>query len=382
MARSAALRFAFAIGLLSFLAARPAGAEILLGNTAGNAWDPLVGANPFFVFPGETQFRGVSVGNNPFAAPLTGPVRLSVDCCVDHVTRTPVPASLTVRMVLQQCRLLDLTAGRPPGRPPVEVTAGSQLELALPVCPAEGSVTVNVGPATSAQAFVLAAATTAAPPGRYIATVLAESALGTSTMEMYVSVVPGSWLADGPAPACPPPTLVIPLSAIKPPPYVWKRTSPAATSYPIGMAFQTGAPGGGGGMVVTLADAGGTGPIPIDRTVVRFTNTRGWPVAMRTVDSRSCGTAGQQIVVAQGETKTLTFNAGNTTTLVFSKSTCRAFVDLFDCWGHSALGLDDLVAFSEGPFWALLGGRRVDIETAGDWGTIPRPDSVAVIQTP
>jgi hypothetical protein len=66
----------------------------------------------------------------------------------------------------------------------------------------------------------------------------------------------------------------------------------------------------------------------------------------------------------------------STTTLVFSKSTCRALWNAFDCWGQSALGLDDVVAFSEGPFWTLFGGRKVAIETVGDWASMPTPNLV------
>ena len=51
-------------------------------------------------------------------------------------------------------------------------------------------------------------------------------------------------------------------------------------------------------------------------------------------------------------------SANSVSTLVFSKSTCRAWIDWFGCWGGSGLGLDDIVAFTEGPFWALFGGRN------------------------
>src|SRR5262249_53877710 len=125
----------------------------------------------------------------------------------------------------------------------------------------------------------------------------------------------------------------------------------------------------------------GTGPIPRNTAIVTFKNTMGRPVGMRTVNSANCALPGQQVTVAQGETKSISINAGSTTTLVFSKSTCRAWVDWFDCWGGSGLGLDDIVVLSEGPFWTLFGGRKVEIETAGDWGAIPRPNSVATIKT-
>ncbi len=201
-------------------------------------------------------------------------------------------------------------------------------------------------------------------------------------MEMFFSVVSATLPPDGPAPACPPPTIVVPLGSTTPPPFAWKRSIPARTTYVLAAAFSTGALRWGGWLQLTFTNPSVSGPIPLNITVVNFTNTRGWPVALRTVDSRNCAAAGQQIVVAQGQTRSVSFNSGSTTTLVFSKSTCRAWVDWFDCWGRSALGLDDLVTLSEGPYWTLFGGRRVDIETVGDWGAIPRPNSVAVIRTP
>jgi hypothetical protein len=102
---------------------------------------------------------------------------------------------------------------------------------------------------------------------------------------------------------------------------------------------------------------------------------------MRTANSASCGSPGQQVTVSEGQTRSFSISGTSTTTLVFSKSTCRAWVDAFDCWGRSALGLDDIVAFSEGPFWTLFGGRKVEIETVGNWGSIPRPTSIATIRT-
>jgi hypothetical protein len=390
MARSVACRRIVAASCLLVFAIQPTSAQIQIGNVNGNAWDPLVGANPFFVFPGETQFRAVSVANNPFASPqFTGPVRLSVTCCFDYLTKTPAAANLYMLMVPYECRpIVALTentvvAVEPPRTP---VMADRPLRVPLPRCPADTTVTVNVGPSTPAQAYVLATAASAATPGLYIAKVHADYGLGPSMMktemEMFFSVVPATLPPDATSSVCLPPTLVLPLSSIKPPPFAWKRANPASTTYAFGAAFTTGPGNVGGGLTLTFSNASVTGPIPVDRTVVYFTNTRGWPVALRTVDSRNCAAAGQQIVVKQGETKSVSFSSSSTTTLVFSKSTCRAWVNEFDCWGQSALGLDDLVTLGEGSFWTLFGGRRVDIETVGDWGKIPRPNSVAVIRTP
>jgi hypothetical protein len=389
MARSVACRQIVGASCLLVLAVQLAGAQIQIGNTGGNAWDPLVGANPYFVFPGETQFRAVSVANNPFASPAyTGPVRLSVTCCFDYLTKTPVAPNLYMLMVPYECRPIVASTGNTltvgPPRPPVMVDR--PLRVPLPPCPADTTVTVNVGPSTPAQAFVLASAASAATPGLYIAKVQADYTLGTSMqkteMEMFFSVVPATLPPDATSSVCPPPTIILPLSSITPPPFAWKRANPARTTYAVGAAFTTGPGNAGGGLTLTFSNVSTTGPIPLNVTVVNFTNTRGWPVALRTVDSRNCAAPGRQIVVKQGETKSVSFNSASTTTLVFSKSTCRAWLNWFDCWGQSALGLDDLVTLGEGSFWTLFGGRRVDIETVGDWGKIPRPNSVAVIRTP
>jgi len=107
-------------------------------------------------------------------------------------------------------------------------------------------------------------------------------------------------------------------------------------------------------------------------TIVTFKNTLGWPVGMRTVDSRNCAAAGQQVVVAQGQTKSISFSASTATSLILSNSSCRAWWNAFDCWGQSALGLDDLVAFSEGPFWTLFWGKKSRYTNGGRLG-IDRP---------
>jgi len=66
----------------------------------------------------------------------------------------------------------------------------------------------------------------------------------------------------------------------------------------------------------------------------------------------------QQSGCSEPGKKTFPISANSVSTLVFNKSTCRAWIDWFGCWGGSGLGLDDIVAFTEGPFWALFGGRN------------------------
>jgi hypothetical protein len=338
--RCAAVLILSAVGIT-----RTAGQEILITSALGNSWDPLIGGNPFFLFPSETQSFAIGVMNNPFAPPFTGTVHLQVDCCKDLLSRTAVtPSGLSVQIQPLRC---------PPRRP----------------CTVLPNNNVNVGPTLEGRAFVRATTSGTAAPGGYIATVSAVSALGTSSKEIFVNVLPASWPADGPVPICAPAAVsVISLASLTPTPFVWKRTHLASTSYVGAVAFA--APNSAGGLQYTIVNLS-TGPIAPTVALVSFKNTKGWPVGIRTTDSRNCGAPSQQVVVAEGETKSFSFSATSTTTLVFSKSTCRVW-NVGDCWGRTALGLDDIVAFSEGPFWGLFGGRKVLIETVGDWGSIGR----------
>jgi hypothetical protein len=174
---------------------------------------------------------------------------------------------------------------------------------------------------------------------------------------------------------------LIPLASVTPDPFAWKRASPinlANTTYSIGLGISSTA-----GLNVAFSGLGSTGPVPSTVSAISFTNAVGvgWPVAVRTVDSRNCAAPTQTFSVAAGETKSFSLNSASTTTLVFSKSTCRAFINLGDCWARTALGLDDIAVFSVGPFWTLFGGRMVSLSTVGDWGKIPVPNSVATIRT-
>jgi hypothetical protein len=354
-------------------------AEILISSNLGNTWDPLIGAFPLFAFPSQTQFAGLQVMNSPFNAPmLTGSVQLQVECCQDMITRAPAtPSGLSVQLVPFQCPPPFLPDPGPPSLAPPPA-----LLRPLRRCPPTARLAVSVTPTTAAGALLSVTTSGTAAPGGYIATVHADSALGRSSIGVYVNVLPASWPADGPAPACPPPVTVMSLASISPTPFAWKASNLARTSYGVGVKFTSGSPAAGAGLLFTIVDPGATtGPIPRNVAIITFRNTVGWPVGMRTANSASCGSPGQQVTVSEGETKSFSISGTSTTTLVFSKSTCRAWVDAFDCWGRSALGLDDIVAFSEGPFWTLFGGRKVQIETVGNWGSLARPTSIATIRT-
>ena len=105
-----------------------ASAQLLLTVDHGFSWDPLVGANPMFNFPGEIRSTAVSVREAPFGpGQFTGPVRLSAECCKDALTRSPiVPAGLSVEVTCEFMGRIEAPAlrtdiVRPPGRPDLPV---------------------------------------------------------------------------------------------------------------------------------------------------------------------------------------------------------------------------------------------------------------------
>jgi hypothetical protein len=342
-------------------AARTCQAQILISSSLGNTADWLIGASPLNISPGETRFDVLQLLNNPFnPGPITGPVQLQVDCCKDSVSRMAVtPNGVSISVCGSETWTLR-----------------NQRTFVVPDCT---TTTVGVTATTRGEGYLMVEASNAAPPGGFIATINANSTAGRSSKEVFVNVLPVAWPADDPAPVCASGVPVVSLASINPSPLVWKLTNPGNTKYYLGAKF--GGANASAGLQVSIVDPGGTAPIPRNIAIVTFKNTKGRPVGMRTVNSANCSVSGQQVRVAQGETKSISINSGNTTTLVFSKSTCRAALDWFDCWGGAGLGLDDIVVFSEGPFWALFGGRKAEIETVGDWGAIPRPDSVATIKT-
>jgi hypothetical protein len=337
------------VSVASVGAAAMCEAEILITSDLGNTWDWLIGARPLNVSPSETRFDAMQLLNNPFnPGPVTGPVQLQVDCCKDMVSRAAVtPAGLSISVCGSQAREIR-----------------NQRDFVMPDCT---TTTVEVTATTPGQAFLVVNASNAAPGG-FIATINADSTAGRTSKEVFVNVLPAQWPGDGPAPACVSGLEVISLASIRPSPLAWKSMNPDKTNYQFATVF-TGV-NSPGGLSVKIVDPGGTGPIPRNIAIVTFKNTKGWPVGMRTVNSANCGLPGQQVTVAEGETKSISFNAVSTTTLVFSKSTCRAEVNWFGCWWGTGLGLDNIVVLSEGPFWTLFGGRKVEIETAGDWGAI------------
>ena len=366
--------FVFAFTIVSLLAnSRTSKAVILVSSDVGNSWDWLIGANPLVVAPLQTKFAALQVMNDPFNPPFTGQVQVQATCCKDMVSKAPVTAAgVTVQLTPFRCLALDLTRPVPPRDRDIRFRPGFPGGERLPDCPGTSGATFNISGTTPGTAFLRVTASSAAMPGFYMATVTATSTQGQVAQDIYFTVLPAAWPADGAT--CASPVGAIALASIAPTPFVWKASHAASTSYTVAAKFTS--PNGMAGMQLDVVNPGGTGPLPKSVAIITFKNTKGWPVGMRTTNSATCNTTGQQVTVHAGETKSISISMASTTTLVFSKSTCRALWNAFDCWGQSALGLDDVVAFSEGPFWTLFGGRKVAIETVGDWASMPTPNLV------
>jgi hypothetical protein len=356
-------------------------AVILIGSDTGASWDWLTGANPLFVSPSQMKFAGLEIRNDPFNLPaFTGQVQVQATCCKDMVTKAPVtPAGVTVQITPTRCFVPNLLETLPPREIRRDFPLGTPNLERLPPCPATSGATVSISGTTSGSAFMRLSATTGATAGGYIATISATSPQGQVTKDLFFTVLPAAWPGDGST--CPAGLASnISLASLSPTPFVWKTTHAASTSYQVGVGFIGSRPGTG--MEFKIVDPGGTGPLPRNVAIITFKNTKGWPVGLRTTNSAMCNTTGQQVTVAEGETKSISISTTSTTTLVFSKSSCRALINMANCWWGSALGLDDMAAFSTGPFWTLFGGRKVAIETVGDWGTLIAPNMVIGVTGP
>ena len=330
-------------------------AEVLATSDIGNTWDWLTGSNSWVVVASQSQYSNVTVMDNPFNLPFfSGPVHVQVECCKDQSTNAPVtPSDLSVFLAWDQLC--------------VRTVVGTKICSWMDD---PGGADFEVSPSTSASAKLHVRTLATPTTGRYIATLRADWAQGTSTSDVYVNVFP-RWPADGPPPACVPGLEVIALGSLDP--ITWKQSHRTQTTYTVGVGLRSIA----AGLDFTVRDFGNTAPVTPTTSVVKFTNTLGRPVFIRRSNSGSCGSSTASITVSQGQTVTLSLGALNTTTLIFSKSTCRAVPDIFDCWGGAGLGIDDVAEFSEGPFWSLFGGHEVDISTVGNWGALPAPNSVS-----
>jgi hypothetical protein len=207
--------------------------------------------------------------------------------------------------------------------------------------------------------FTLTAAALTAP-GNFTARIRAQDATQgiDRSRDVLFSILP-PWPGDGPIPTCTKSLTVIKLSGITPDPYSIKLTHLSDTSFPIAIRFSDSR-----GLQLTVHAP--PSPLPPNTALVTFKHDKGWHVGIRNENSINCATSGKTLVVEEGQTVgPFSISTANTSTLVFSKPVCR--FTLFWCW---SVGLEDVAEFSEGPFWALFGGRQVDIITVGDWADV------------
>ena len=196
--------------------------------------------------------------------------------------------------------------------------------------------------------------------GNWIIWVGAEDTNGRvmSSIPLTVNVLP-PWPAAGPSPRCASTLNILDLSAIEPMPYVAKTRMPSLTSFPIAAKV----PRAQVGLQFTIRSAGVNPPLAPNQAGVKLINSQGRAVGIRNSNSNDCAIVNSTLMAeAGGVPAALGISTADTTTLVFSKSTCRFW--FIGCWSW---GLDDVVQLSEGALWTLFGGREVEIETVGDW---------------
>jgi len=308
--------------------------ELLVYPYLGNHWDWLYGDRPLMVSPSETvptDFVVVSIGYK--TPPFNGPVHVQVDCCLDAMTRQPVTGTgLTAYFTTRFC--LPLRGGR-----------SICQDIGLP-----GGADLVVSPASPGIFKMRVAASNAPSFGQFIATVSVDSSLGTITKDVWVNVVPSSLPPDGPAPQCASGPEVISLGSITPDPIAWKRANLETTSYQVGVGLSNGI----AGFTMTFEDPGTTtGPLSPDQSQVAITNEANGPIAVMTSDSFNCAAPGSNVVIP----------VGSTTTLFLTRATSPAASSPMT----TTLNLHNEAIFSEGNFWTLFGGRKVELTLIGHW---------------
>jgi hypothetical protein len=328
--------------------------------------DWLVHSNSFFVAPGQPgssvitidpRYRDASLNEQQY----TGRLSLSASCCLIPYARGWVGPGVTVSVGPQPPTFLDL------GR---ETPAWLRERLGTNRLTLSSSFVDIAGQPTSVTLNATAGPLSDLVPGNFLVEIGVEDTTQDieSSISVMINVLP-PWPPDGPAPACTPSLEVLPLSSLPGPDsrfanvYAWKAGNPTSTSFTFGAKEQQERRGAAG-LEVTVRDEGLSPPLPTTMAVVRFTNTEGSPVGIRSSDSRNCAVPGRQWEAHVGNAPTtFTMTTADTTTLVFSRSVCRG--SFIFCWGGT--DLEDVFAFSEGAFWTLFGGRAVDIESRGKW---------------
>lgn len=344
------------------------------------ATDWLIHPNPLFVAPGQPGSSIITIdpayrdfSNIP--RQYTGRLSLSVTCCRIPGGEGWVGPGIDVGVGPQAPIVLDL--GRAPSAGLRDRPGGNGLTLSASFVDVPGQPTTVRLDATAGPVSDLV-------PGNFLVLMRADDpAQGVrSFLSLLIGVLP-PWPADGPAPACAPDLEVLTLSSLPGSSsgfanvYAWKAANPTRTSFTFGAKEQRDHKAAAA-IEVTIRDEGANPPLPPTMAVVRFTNTEGSPVGIRSSDSRNCAVPGQQWDAHVGNPPTtFTISTADATTLVFSRTVCKNF--FIFCWGRHVR--EDVFAFSEGAFWTLFGGRAIDITTVGKWDEAIGPFE-GVIGTP
>lgn len=326
-----------------------------------SATDWLVSPLPLIVAAGQPASSIITIDPRYRDASLidrqyTGQLTLNVSCCFIQGNPGWVSPGIDVRVRNVPASTVALSGSAPAW---LRERMGSGLTLSATQVAVQGQpVTVTLtaapGPASSLV------------PGRFLVWVRAEDTVQgvAASIPLLVHVL-APWPADGSAPGCLPAGVeTVAFSQINPLPYAWKAGNLGKTSYKLAFNNQTSQDG----LELTFTEVSGLAPSTSIVTVVH--GSRGWPIGVRGSDSGiSCSAQSPVTVVPANSTTTLVINQATTTTLVFSRSICRAF--FIFCWGQT--GMDDVFALSEGAFWTLFGGRAVRIKTVGNWDRAVNP---------
>jgi hypothetical protein len=330
----------------------------------GSGADPLVDINPWFAFPNQTKTAMLDVTSVGFS----GPVRVAIDCCIDHGT------GLTVRPAN-----VYLAFGVPGGRRGYCIwRSGAGL-----VCPTQLSSTTTVALSPGAKITLpLYVETFFAPtPGQFDITAVAVSLSPPNVISNNVfpilNILPPI-PADGALPsACPPspggvvvggitgaqPVLqVLPLMSVTQSLFNKKESDLTQTSWGIGGA-RTEDSSGQAWAAWNITIGPPPSPLPANTVLVVFKNsTNGWDKEISAFDRRVCPhmvTPHNMFRIRPGQSVAMTVNSTMATTVLLRRQACADW--FIWCWDTED-NWQDIAIFSEPNFYYLFGGRMVTID--------------------
>ena len=316
--------------------------------TARRDW--LLDPFSLFVAPGYPATSVITVNplSFPPTPPFNGPVKLTVTCCGIPGAPGLVNPGIDLRIGQSVPQAFNWSRVLPNWLADRLALTGASIAL--------NSVSIDVR-GVQQQADLSVTARPGAVVGNWILWVGAEDTNGRvmSSIPLTVNVLL-PWPATGPPPRC---ASTLNPRSLRYTPYEAKAKRPSLTSFTLAAKV----PRAQVGLQFTIRNAGVNPPLAPNQAGVKLINSQGRAVGIRNSNSNDCATVNSTLMAeAGGVPATLGISTADTTTLVFSKSTCRFW--FIGCWSW---GLDDVVQLSEGALWPLFGGREVEIETVGDW---------------